>query len=73
MCDHEITIILIILKEQWRPIHYACKIGFVDILKYLLSANCDIEAENDVRYARSRNHNYFDYIEGTVETDSFCL
>ena len=51
----------------------ACIEGHVDIVKYLVSANCDIEAEDDVRYVRLRNYNYFYYIVGTMQTDSYCL
>ena len=56
-----------------RPIHWACDEGHLDIVKYLVSANCDIEAEDNVRYVRLRNCNHFNYIVGTVETDSFGL
>ena len=56
-----------------RPIHYATIGGHVDVVKYLVSANCDIEAEEKVRYERLPNCNYFNYIVETVEIDSLGL
>ena len=56
-----------------RPIHCACKKGYIETVKYLLSANCDIEAENEVRYVRKPNCIYFYSSVGKMETDSFCL